>query len=388
MHINDGVTYYRHIMATKYLSRMGWKFQMGPYDHGKSDWVGHTVEQYDPICRSSDILITQRNDIHVYIANGEIIQAAYKLPWVYDTDDNVHAIRPTNMGFKSYNPSTPNQQWAIMALEKAFALTVSTEELKRVYEKINSRIYVLPNGVDFELWDTFKRAKRNDGEIRIALVLSGSHFEDMKMIEDVVLEIIKAYPEVRFYIMDAYKGDYLKKLPKKHKHQVVWTKWVDPKDWIKTNKEWAFDIGLAPLTDNDFNRSKSNLRLLEYGAQGVATIASPVEPYKPICEAGLVKVAKNEAEWWDALVELIENPDKRIHYATALESHVRENFDMKDLAKLYDKTYREIIAEFREIYGEPHRSSKFIGSLKHLDTAFRAVSESIVKQNRRGAKRR
>lgn len=104
MHINDGVGYYRHMLPIKYLNKLGWKFNMGPFDYGKTDWVGHTVEQYDPICRSSDILITQRNDVPMYVANGELIQAAYKLPWVYDTDDNVHAIRPSNLGFKSYHP--------------------------------------------------------------------------------------------------------------------------------------------------------------------------------------------------------------------------------------------------------------------------------------------
>lgn len=42
----------------------------------------------------------------------------------------------------------------------------------------------------------------------------------------------------------------------------------------------TFDIGLAPLLDTPFNRSRSNVKLKEYAAAGVAWLASPVGPYE------------------------------------------------------------------------------------------------------------
>ena len=39
------------------------------------------------------------------------------------------------------------------------------------------------------------------------------------------------------------------------------------------------DVAIAPLDANDFNLSKSNLKLLEYGACGYPVIASAVGPY-------------------------------------------------------------------------------------------------------------
>lgn len=41
----------------------------------------------------------------------------------------------------------------------------------------------------------------------------------------------------------------------------------------------SFDIGVAPIADNAFNRSRSNVKVKEYAAMGVPWLASPIGPY-------------------------------------------------------------------------------------------------------------
>jgi len=41
----------------------------------------------------------------------------------------------------------------------------------------------------------------------------------------------------------------------------------------------SFDIGLAPIGDSAFNRSRSNVKVKEYAALGVPWLASPIGPY-------------------------------------------------------------------------------------------------------------
>jgi glycosyltransferase involved in cell wall biosynthesis len=41
----------------------------------------------------------------------------------------------------------------------------------------------------------------------------------------------------------------------------------------------SFDVGLAPIADSAFNRSRSNVKLKEYAALGVPWLASPTGPY-------------------------------------------------------------------------------------------------------------
>ena len=66
------------------------------------------------------------------------------------------------------------------------------------------------------------------------------------------------------------------------------------------------DIGLAPLADTQFNRSRSNVKLKEYGSGGAAWCASPVGPYSTLgeSEGGLLV---NDHEWHPVLDRLIRS---------------------------------------------------------------------------------
>ncbi len=68
----------------------------------------------------------------------------------------------------------------------------------------------------------------------------------------------------------------------------------------------TFDIGIAPLSDIEFNRSRSNIKLKEYSSGGAAWAASPVGPYANLGERqGGVLVADDE--WVPVLGELVDN---------------------------------------------------------------------------------
>jgi hypothetical protein len=84
-----------------------------------------------------------------------------------------------------------------------------------------------------------------------------------------------------------------------------------------------FDVGLAPLTDNVFNRSKSGLRLLEHSWCGVPTVASDYPPYS---DTGIpCRLASTETEWWRYLDELISCPELRASLAASARKHVSEH---------------------------------------------------------------
>jgi hypothetical protein len=70
------------------------------------------------------------------------------------------------------------------------------------------------------------------------------------------------------------------------------------------------DIGLAPLSDIAFNRSRSNVKLKEYSSGGASWLASPVGPYLGLGDKqGGVLV--EDQEWFAALDELIRHPRRR-----------------------------------------------------------------------------
>jgi len=376
IHVNDGVTYHRHIAPIKAME--GWKFEYPFFDGGRTDMNEQEDEEMHTQIKKSDILVTQRNDIDRYIAASQLIQAGYKIPWVYDTDDDVHAVRPSNPGFRSYGVNSQHKKWAIMAIERAFALTVSTEPLKKVYKDLNKRIYVLPNGVDLARWDQHPRGEKPKDEIRLGMLVSAGHWENIRMIEDVLKEILKAYPNVILYTYLGYKTVYMKGTPK---DQIKWTKWASAEDWPKMCKGLALDIGLAPLVENGFNISKSNLRWLENTAQGIPTVASDVVPYRTANDDAIM-LCRTETEWFDAISKLIEDEELRRTVAENARKQVEKEFTTKVVAKKYNKVYREIIKDFKEIYGEPHRDDNYRGvSIKRIEDTIKSRAKDIHEGN-------
>jgi hypothetical protein len=73
------------------------------------------------------------------------------------------------------------------------------------------------------------------------------------------------------------------------------------------------DVGLAPLANHEFNRAKSAMKYLEYGACRIPCLFSDVEPYRPFVRDGengiLVRDHTPEA-WGAALRRAADRPDE------------------------------------------------------------------------------
>ena len=78
-----------------------------------------------------------------------------------------------------------------------------------------------------------------------------------------------------------------------------------------------FDIGLAPLADSPFSRSRSDVKLKEYASMGVPWLASPVGPYATIDAGTAGGVLVDDGEWLDVLDALIADPRERQRFADA-----------------------------------------------------------------------
>jgi glycosyltransferase involved in cell wall biosynthesis len=72
----------------------------------------------------------------------------------------------------------------------------------------------------------------------------------------------------------------------------------------------GFDVGIAPLADEPFNRARSNVKLKEYAALGVPWLASPIGPYAGMGEREGGRLVADDG-WREALERLVERPRER-----------------------------------------------------------------------------
>lgn len=92
------------------------------------------------------------------------------------------------------------------------------------------------------------------------------------------------------------------------------------------------DIAIAPLAWNEFNDSKSRIKVAEVAAYGVPLIASDVGSYNLNIRDGetgfIIPVKSGKKAWIKALSDLIKNPKKIAEMGARLKREHKKEFDL------------------------------------------------------------
>ncbi len=312
--------------------------------------VQPTPETLNKIGHWADLLVVGREDSSNYLSQWKGISQFFNIPLVWDTDDNVHATRPFNPGYRGYYPGAESLMWNKKMAQEVDAITVSTENLKGVHSKDNPNIYVIPNSVEFIRWKNCPKPKFK--EIRIGMLVSASHHEDSKLLEKVIPVILKKYPQVHFYFSNLFNYVFLESC-KDVQSQMNPIPWSPLKTWPDYVCNLGLEIGLAPLVDNMFNRAKSNLRYLEYSAAEIATIASPIEPYRETIKDGKTGLfAYDTQDWISKISMLVEDEKYRKKFASSANKFVEKNFDIDKNVGKFLQYYIQIVKDFKKNRGK------------------------------------
>jgi glycosyltransferase involved in cell wall biosynthesis len=77
--------------------------------------------------------------------------------------------------------------------------------------------------------------------------------------------------------------------------------------WLRGLRD-QFDVAVAPLRDDEFNRCKSDLKYLEYAALGLPAVFSDCEPYASVEDGRTGLKAAGDEAWVAALTRLRDEP--------------------------------------------------------------------------------
>lgn len=95
-----------------------------------------------------------------------------------------------------------------------------------------------------------------------------------------------------------------------------------------------FDIGLMPLSDDEYTRGKCGFKLLQYMACGVVPVASAVGFNKEIIDHGVDGFLVREAAEWGRFVDqLHKDPQLRWEMARKAREKAVQRFDLKPSAE-------------------------------------------------------
>ncbi len=257
-------------------------------------------------------------------------------PILAEIDDDIFDVAPYNPAADSLAPGSHLTQFAIDQFKNSDGIIVSTPYLKEVYSEFNDNVYVVPNSIDIQKWDRAPRKKK--GGIRIGWVGSGSHSKDLEILDTVFPAIIDKNKDVSFVIC-SYFQENMEALPaflKNRKGVNIVNKWASILKYPAHVAAQDFDIGLAPLVDNKFNRGKSNLRWLEYSALGIPCVASEVGHFAETIKDGHDGfLARTPEHFISHIQQLISDSKLRKKMGRAAHTRITNDFNIDKNIDIY-----------------------------------------------------
>jgi glycosyltransferase involved in cell wall biosynthesis len=89
------------------------------------------------------------------------------------------------------------------------------------------------------------------------------------------------------------------------------------------------DIGLMPLIDSLWSRGKCGFKLIQYGAIGIASVASDVGVNADVILNAKSGYLVKDDDWYTPLKTLVENQDLARNMGQQARSHIQRHYSIK-----------------------------------------------------------
>lgn len=316
------------------------------------DVPGLTVGQYvraaiDHFCESADIVVWHPMYYEKSFEFFLEMQHKHQKPFVVEVDDNYVDVPPWNEAYHSFRNGSSFRRVSLDCMRNADALTVTTPHLGEVYASISDNVYVIENSLDFKGdrkfvgWD--KVLVRKHKGVRIGWIGGRAHFNDLMMVAPMLRELLLKHKDVTLVLINSAIRESCKALgvpyPFEGLPNVHYAdRSVPINRYAAFMASFGFDIGIAPLVDCNFNRSKSNLRWLEYSALKIPTVATNISHFTQSIvslEHGILVPDNDLIQWREALELLIADKPLRESIGRWAYEKVKKDFNIARNAPKY-----------------------------------------------------
>ncbi len=227
----------------------------------------------------------------------------------------------------------------INLVRAADCVTVTTPPLAKIYKRFNDNVRVVPNSIDFAVWEK-PPVRWDKDEIRLLYTGAANHQEDWLFVAPVLRKLQEKYPQLTIVLIGT---DWKQVGPILDYSRVEVAPWVDFEAYPYVMKNLCCDIGIAPVSKTSFNDCRSSLKWVEYSALKMATVATNYGPYARDCEDGTTALLVREKnEWFDALCKLIENETLRKEIANNAFKKCRKDFNLDYMVDTWMTVFNDL----------------------------------------------
>ncbi len=260
-----------------------------------------------------------------------------KKPYIYDIDDNFFELSPdTPIGKYHTAPKRLNRHKQYIQL--ADLVRIYSKPMYELVRAFNDNAIRVTGPVD---WRLLTPAQKSADPDVVKIVYATSRVKDTlaELFEPALHQILQKYAsQIEVYFL-GYNPPEFKIYPNVFYKPLT----LNYEKYLRNFSSAGFDIGLAPLLDDIFHRSKTNLKVREYGACRIAGIYSDVDVYASTVIRGKTGLlVKNTSEaWFHAMSELIENKQLRIDIQEQAYQYAQEHYSHIAFNQLW---YQQIVA--------------------------------------------
>lgn len=263
-----------------------------------------TVSPFLPeVCRRADLLILHlltEDDLFPLVAE----RARRGRPTVYEISDHFTASHE-GVGIRGWFADAVNRSNAFQLARGADVAQVTGAGLREAFGHLGPPVAVFEN----QLEQMGRPPRPQRGPVRVGWAGSLGHTEDLRQIQPVIAALVAKHPQVDFAFMGNRRqyDDVFGALPARQRSYT-------PPGTLDAYYGFLeqLDVGLAPMADNPYNRSRSDVKFLEYASRGVVPVLRALTPYLQHAEHGETAfLYRDNAELEAVLRRLVAEPDLR-----------------------------------------------------------------------------
>lgn len=287
--------------------------------------------------RRADVVVFSRSvDLSVLAA----VLAAGK-PMIYDIDDNPFA-RPL---YLAWAPHVQNLFAYECYLQAASLVRVYSEPMHERTQQLNSHVVRVDGPVDWQLVPALP-PRRHPARVRIVYATGRyNHDPFAALFMDDLRQLLHVYHNrVEMFFWGYHPPEFRKASAV---HFLRFTPNYDR--FFSRFARAGFDIGLAPLYNDLFCRSKTNNKFREYAACRVAGVYSNVDVYASCVEDGRTGLLVSSAPgtWFTALAQLIDDATLRQQIQQQAFRYVRTRYSVEAMQATWLTHIHEVIGRAR-----------------------------------------
>ena len=270
---------------------------------------------------------------------------------VVDIDD-YWVLYPHHYMYHTWNKQKYGEQM-IAAIKIADAVTCTTDLLRDKIVQYNKNVHVIPNAFPFGEGQ-FNSEKIRTEQMRFIYAGVTSHFWDIK---ELSIPFQKINTSTLTHPYEFVLAGYSEA---NEATKQMWTKMERSfnlngklKNYRRVNGlpidnymnlYGHSDVSLIPLESNNFNRFKSNLKIIEAGCKYNPAICSNVSPYSDEVPGVGVMYANNAREWAEHIKYCTQNPSFVFDMGQKLGIHVRTAYSLERVNEYRKQLFDHLIS--------------------------------------------